>query len=95
MNLIEHFCSLLRNSKPVQRGILLTRRTITVGSACLLSLGIGGGVAYKEWQTQSQRQGQVQINNCFFVPTPSATPIPKPAHTAKPTPKTVTLPESA
>nr|MDZ8061283.1 hypothetical protein [Nostoc sp. EkiNYC01] len=90
MKIIEYVRSLLRN--PAQRGILLTQKTIVVGSACILSLGIGGGVVYKEWQTQSQ--GQVQINNCYFVPTP-ATPIPKPAHTAKPMPKTVTLPESA
>jgi hypothetical protein len=93
MNPIEYVRSLLR--KKAQRGILLTQRTIAFGSACILSLGIGGGVVYKEWQTQSQRQGQIQINNCYFVPSPLATPIPKPTATAKPMPKTVTLPESA
>lgn len=90
MDLIKYVRSLVRN--PAQRGILVTRKTLTLGSACLLSLGIGGGVVYKEWQTQSQRQ--IQINNCYFIPTP-ATPRPKPTVTAKPMPKTVTLPEAA
>ncbi|MHC5676141.1 hypothetical protein [Nostoc sp.] len=93
MNLLKFFRSLLGNSKPVQRGILLTQKTIVIGSTCILSLGIGGGVVYKEWQTQvqSQRQKQIQINNCYLAPLPSVTPAPS----AKPTPKTVTLPESA
>jgi hypothetical protein len=97
MNPLKFFSSLQRNSKPVQRGILLTRRTLTIGSACILSLGIGGGITYKEWQTQiqvqsqGQRQKQIQINNCYLAPLPSVTPTPL----AKPTPKTVTLPESA
>lgn len=91
MNPLKFFSSLRLNSKPVQRGILLTQKTIIVGSACILSLGIGGGVVYKEWQTQIQSQGQIQINNCYLAPTPSATPTVK----AKPMPKTVTLPESA
>lgn len=91
MNPLKFFSSLRLNSKPVQRGILLTQKTIVVGSACILSLGIGGGVVYKEWQTQIQSQGQIQINNCYLAPTPSATPTVK----AKSMPKTVTLPESA
>jgi hypothetical protein len=91
MNPLRFFSSLRRNSKPVQRGILLTQRTLAVGSACILSLGIGGGVVYKEWQTQIQSQKQIQINNCYLAPLPSVTPAPS----AKPTPKTVTLPESA
>ncbi|MEH2043052.1 hypothetical protein [Nostoc sp.] len=89
MNLLKFFRSLRLNSKPVQRGILVNRRTLAVGSACILSLGAGGGFVYKDWQTQSQRQ--IQINNCYLAPTPSATPTVK----AKPMPKTVTLPESA
>ncbi len=93
MNPLKFFSSLRRNSKPVQRGILLTQRTIVIGSVCILSLGARGGVVYKEWQTQiqSQRQKQIQINNCYLAPLPSVTPTPS----AKPMPKTVTLPESA
>lgn len=89
MNPLKLFSSLLGNSKPAQRGILVTRRTLAVGSACILSLGVGGGVVYKGWQSQSQKQ--IQINNCYLAPAPSATPTVK----VKPMPKTVTLPESA
>lgn len=89
MNPLKFFSSLRRNSKPVQRGILLTQKTIIIGSTCILSLGAGGGVVYKGWQSQSQKQ--IQINNCYLAPTPSATPTVK----VKPMPKTVTLPESA
>ncbi|MBW4617738.1 MAG: hypothetical protein KME21_32020 [Desmonostoc vinosum HA7617-LM4] len=84
MNVIKYVRSLLRN--PAQRGILVTSRTLAVGSACILSLGTGGGVVYKELQTH-QSQRQIQINNCYLAPTPSATPTVK----AKPMPKTVTL----
>jgi hypothetical protein len=91
MSLLKLFSSLLGNSKPAQGKILLTQRTFAVGSVCILLLGIGGGVVYKEWQTQSQHQGQIQINNCYLAPTPSATPTVQ----AKPNFKTVTLPESA
>lgn len=90
MKIIEYVRSLLCNSKPVQRGILLTQRTIVIGSACILSLGAGGGVVYKEWQTH-QSQRQIQINNCYLAPLPSVTPAPS----VKPILKTVTLPESA
>lgn len=89
MNPLKFFRSLLGNSKPVQRGILLTQRTIIIGSTCILSLGAGGGIVYKGWQSQSQKQ--IQINNCYLAPTPSAKSTVK----AKPTSKTVTLPESA
>lgn len=97
MNPLKFFSSLQRNSKPVQRGILLTQRTIFIGSACILSLGVGGGVAYKQWQAQiqvqSQQQGQkqIQINNCYLTPAPSGTFAPK----VKSVSKAVTLPESA
>jgi hypothetical protein len=90
LNVVKYFRYLLGNQAQRNREIVINRRTIAISSACLLSLGAGGGVVYKKLHTQTQRQ--TQINYCYFVPTPTT---PRATLTAKPMPKTVTSPKSA